>query len=111
MEKEQACQLIAIYGEKFPNHMLTGLLNQLENMEYRTASIQLAQTKDPIISLLLSIFLGSLGIDRLYVGDIGLGIIKLITCGGCGIWTIVDWFLIMNRTKEINYSRFCQNVY
>ena len=111
MEKEQACQLIAIYGEKFPNHMLTGLLNQLEKMEYSTASIQLAQTKDPIISLLLSIFLGSLGIDRLYVGDIGLGIIKLITCGGCGIWTIVDWFLIMSRTKEINYSSFCQNVY
>ena len=41
-------------------------------------------------TLLLSIFLGSLGIDRFYLGDTGAGIGKLLTLGGCGIWYIID---------------------
>ncbi|MFA9219552.1 MAG: TM2 domain-containing protein [Sediminibacterium sp.] len=47
-------------------------------------------------------FLGSLGIDRFYIGDTGLGVAKLLTLGGCGIWTIVDWFTIQGNTKKKN---------
>lgn len=46
--------------------------------------------------LLLSIFLGGLGVDRFYVGKIGTGIAKLITGGGCGIWWVIDIILIVN---------------
>ena len=70
------------------------------------ASIRLAQSKDPTIVLLISIFLGQFGIDRFFVGDTMMGVLKLITCGGCGIWTIIDWFLIMGVTKDKNYARF-----
>ena len=65
-------------------------------------AIQGIQLKDPMIMLLLSLFLGSWGIDRFLLKEIGLGIIKLLTCGGCGIWTIIDWFLVMNKTREFN---------
>ena len=63
------------------------------------------QFKDPIIALILSLLVGGIGIDRFYIGDTGLGIAKLITCGGLGIWALIDLFLIMNSTREKNFVR------
>ncbi len=51
--------------------------------------------KNWLTSLLLCIFLGSLGVHRFYAGKIGTGILMLITCGGCGIWTLVDLIMII----------------
>jgi TM2 domain-containing membrane protein YozV len=72
--------------------------------ESRMSIIYSVELKDPMTLLLISIFLGSFGVDRFMLGDIGLGIIKLITLGGCGIWTIIDWFLIQGKTKERNFN-------
>jgi hypothetical protein len=54
-----------------------------------------------LVALLLSIFVGVLGVDRFYVGDVGLGILKLITCGGLGIWALIDIILIaMDKVRD-----------
>jgi TM2 domain-containing membrane protein YozV len=55
-----------------------------------------------IVTLLFSIFLGNLGIDRFMMGHIGLGLLKLITCGGLGIWWLVDVVLIATRHQFQN---------
>lgn len=52
------------------------------------------EKKDFLVTLLLSILVGGLGVDRFYLGYIGLGVLKLITGGGCGIWYIIDIILI-----------------
>ncbi|GMO66319.1 MAG: TM2 domain-containing protein [Treponemataceae bacterium] len=44
--------------------------------------------------LIISIFLGELGIDRFFVGKVGTGILKLVTLGGCGVWWIIDLITI-----------------
>jgi hypothetical protein len=48
-------------------------------------------------TLLLSFFLGYLGVDRFYLGQTGLGIAKLLTFGGCGVWSLIDFILIAMR--------------
>ena len=55
------------------------------------------------VTLLLSMFLGSFGADRLYIGKIGTGIVKALTAGGLGIWTIIDVFLTFyNKQTDVN---------
>jgi hypothetical protein len=53
--------------------------------------------KDFVTTLLLSWFLGVLGVDRFYLGHTGLGVGKLLTFGGCGIWALIDFILIAMR--------------
>jgi hypothetical protein len=68
-------------GSWFPAQQLPGLFSD----------------KSWTTALILSIFLGGLGIDRFYLGYVGLGILKLVTLGGCGIWALVDLVLIAMR--------------
>ena len=57
--------------------------------------------KEWLTTLLISFFLGYLGIDRFYLGHTGLGVAKLLTFGGCGVWVLVDLILIiLNKVRD-----------
>ena len=89
----------------FPSEQLPSLRQRLSQLDDSQANqvIAAANVKSPTTALILSIFLGTLGVDRFYIGYIGLGVAKLLLAWlTFGIWTIVDWFLIINATKKAN---------
>ena len=99
--------LLMTYSKYFPDENMMMIRDKFEAMdESKTSMLYTLGLKDPTMALILSIVAGGLGIDRFYIGDTGLGIAKLLTCGGCGIWTIIDYFLIMKVTKEKNLEKF-----
>jgi hypothetical protein len=61
--------------------------------------------KDWLVALLLSIFVGEFGVDRFYLGHIGLGVLKLLTGGGCGIWWLIDVILIATNSLKDGQGR------
>ena len=71
----------------------------------RFLAVSSMEYRDPMM-LLVSIIGGSLGIDRFILGDTGLGVAKLLTAGGCGIFTIIDWFQIQSLTRRKNMELF-----
>ncbi len=109
MDPNKVSIFLASNSNKFMPQHIIAIKNQLTEMEDDAlAIVQSIPYRDPTTVLILSIVVGYLGVDRFMVGDIGLGVLKLLTCGGGGIWTIVDWFVIMNRTKEYNYQKFME---
>lgn len=69
-----------------------------------------SEGKSWIVALLLSIFLGGLGVDRFYLGYIGLGILKLLTCGGLWIWWLIDLIMIATgKMKDSNGRDLVKN--
>lgn len=97
------------YFESYQLPMIRERLLQLDDDKW--PQLQMLQLKDPTIFLIISLLGGELGIDRFMLGDVGLGIVKLITCGGLGIWYIIDWFLIMQAAKERNLQSFQRYIY
>ncbi|MEY4931017.1 MAG: hypothetical protein RI909_1741 [Bacteroidota bacterium] len=96
----------------FESHQVAQIRDRLLAMDdSRWGLIQTLQFKDPTTILIVSLLAGTLGIDRFMIGDTGLGIGKLLTCGGLGIWAIIDWFMIMGRTREKNMAKLQQSIY
>ena len=66
-------------------------------------------SKDWLVTLLLCFFVGCLGIHRFYVGKTGTAIIQLLTCGGCGIWTLIDFIVICMGNFTDAEGKFIKN--
>lgn len=115
MDANQVNNFFAANAKYFTAQQCVDLRNRMLQLpEGSNATFFSSDLKDPTTALLISLFAGGLGVDRFYIGDVGLRVGKLLTGGGCGIWAIIDLFLIMDATREKNYqsmllalSQFC----
>jgi TM2 domain-containing membrane protein YozV len=112
MEAQKADMFIMSNGKYFESHHIAQIRERLLALdESKWVLIQSVPLKDPQTSLIISIFVGAYGIDRFYIGDTGLGVGKLLTCGGLGIWAIIDWFQIQGATRQKNFEKLQQFLY
>ena len=104
MENTKVNALMAQYKDLIPSDQVLMLKNALQNApDYAYDNLVTVQTKSPIVTLLLSIFLGGLGVDRFYIGDIGLGVAKLLLGWlTLGIWPLIDMFCAFGAAKKKN---------
>lgn len=103
MEAQKVDMFIMSNGKFFEGHQMNTIRESLIALDdSKWVMLSTAQFKDPTTILIVSILAGTLGIDRFMIGDTGLGIGKLLTCGGLGIWAIIDLFMIQKATREKN---------
>jgi len=129
MEQNKVDVFILLMNGKIKTEKLMPLREQLLKLDNSKWSIiQSIKYRNPVIVLIISIFFGWLGIDRFIIGQEILGMIKFtIMVAVCGInvfeseigiivvfnilfsiWVIIDWFLIIGKTKDYNYLKICQ---
>lgn len=105
MNKEKIDMYVMTNQKYLPADKLVFIKQKLQDVdEDKFALVSTVEFKDPTTILLVSLFLGGLGVDRFMLGDTGMGILKLLTMGLCGILTIIDWFSVQKKTKEVNYN-------
>ena len=111
MEESKVDMFMMINNSNLPSMSLPSIRQQLLALpDDRASVLHTTQFKNPTTAIILSVLIGHFGIDRFYIGDTGLGIAKLLTCGGVGIWTLVDWFLIMGLTRQRNYDKLVASI-
>ena len=105
VEKQKVDMYIMSNQKYFPSEKIMFLREKMYAMsESRFASLSAIELKDPTTILLVSLFLGGLGVDRFMLKDTGMGVLKLLTGGCCGILTIIDWFGVQSKAKELNFN-------
>lgn len=105
MDQQKVDMYIMTNQKYFPAEKIMLIKERLLALdEQRFQMVSMIELKDPTTLLLISIFIGGLGIDRFMIGDTGMGILKLLTGGCCGVLTIIDWFTISKKTRELNFN-------
>lgn len=103
---QQKVDLYIMSNQKyFPAEKMMYLKEKLSKIdESKFALLSSIELKDPTTILLVSLLIGGWGVDRFLLGDVAMGVLKLLTGGLCGILTIIDWFSASKKAKEINFN-------
>ncbi|MFV0248606.1 MAG: TM2 domain-containing protein [Tenacibaculum sp.] len=109
MGTQKVDMFITSNGKYFESNQINNIRDKLLALdESKWASLSTIQFKNPATTFIISFFLGGLGVDRFTIGDTGLGVAKLLTCGGLGVWSIIDLFIIKKATRERNAKKIGQ---
>ncbi len=111
MDSNKIDMFLLANGKYFPAENIPMIRSQLEKADdSKFMNLQAIHYRDPGMMMIVSLFAGHFGVDRFMLDETGLGVAKLLTCGGLGVWTVVDWFLIMQRTREINMTNLMRQL-
>ncbi len=103
MNIDQIQLFLSKNNECFDPYQLKDIKQMLDGVDESKSAILFGiGFQKPTIILIIAIILGW---DRFFLGDIGLGILKVITCYGCGIWWLVDVFTAKRRTFDYNIKK------
>lgn len=105
VDKQKVDMFLMSNQKYFPTEKMMYLKDKLYRLtEDKFALLATIELKDPTTILIVSLLIGAWGIDRFMLKDTGMGILKLLTGGCCGILTIIDWFSVQKKAKELNFN-------
>ena len=88
-----------------PENKIMYLKEKLQSApEDRLSLLSAIEFLDGSVFFIFCVSLGGFGVDRFMFGDIGMGVLKLLTGGCCGILWLIDICTITNKTKEDNFN-------
>ncbi|HRI78820.1 MAG TPA: TM2 domain-containing protein [Cyclobacteriaceae bacterium] len=103
MDSSKVDMFIMTNARFFEGHQIPMIREKLLKLDdSKFVLLRTLNLKDPTTILIVSLLAGPFAIDRFMLGDTGLAVAKLLTCGGFMIWTIVDYFIVMGRAREVN---------
>lgn len=107
MEDSKVNLCLSQLSGKIPNEQTLTVKNALRKASDEVEEIiACLSLHNPVIVLLLSIFLGGLGVDRFVIGDVGLGVAKLLLGWlTFGIWPLIDIFFCYKKAKQKNLQK------
>ena len=102
---EQVKIYLASKIKYFPAEKIAIIKSKMETLtEEQFLMVSASDFKDPTVMLLVAIFVGGWGVDRFMLGDVGMGVLKLLTGGLCGLLWLIDIFSVQKKTKELNFN-------
>ena len=110
MTKEQIDQLLQINANKIAPEFIETIRERMENADEGAVNAAFAGLKGTTMMTIIAWLLGWCGVDRFMLGDTGLGVAKLLTCGGCSIWSLIDIFTAAGRTRKYNANKILEQI-
>ena len=106
MERERAIEILTAFSSKIPSEKVPALRAALKRApDSAWSDVFSVKTYSVTTTVLLSVFLGGLGIDRFYIGDVGLGIAKLLLGWlTLGIWPLIDIFVSYRKARIKSFN-------
>lgn len=110
--KQEKIEMFLMNNQKnFETSQIPLIVEKLQSVDNDTLMlISSLNYKDPTTMLIVSLFLGGLGVDRFLLGETGMGVLKLLTAGCFGVLTIIDWCTIISKTRKKNFEIFMESV-
>ncbi len=110
MTEEKVKEVMNVLKDKIPDEKYVMLKHRLTEADDSLADEVLSQKLHGTVGvILLSVFLGGIGVDRFVIGDVGMGIGKLLVGWlTFGIWPLIDIFFCYKKAKEKNFLKLMQ---